>query len=796
MINFIIHSQINSLKMNKLFNFLSILLVVTVIMACSRDTSWGESGETRKITSFNSAWQFNSENSASDQWIDVDIPHLPRIEPLVVNDQWQGTMWYKKEFWLKNEGKKYFISFEGVMHEAEVWINDRLIDRHVGGYLPLTLDITDYVKYNEINEIKLQVNNEDNPTIPPGKPLKTLDFNFYGGIYRDVNLTATNPVYITDPMLEDKVASGGVLVHFHDVTHDNASGTIQVHIRNEMQRNTSLFCEAILSGQSGHKHNFKSDVLALDQGKDTELKLNISIDEPDLWSTSQPNLYNLEINLYEEDELVDKYHEKVGIRKIQLRKDGFYLNGEKLFIRGTNRHQEYPYVGYAISKNANYRDAVKIKQAGFDFVRLSHYPQDESFLEACDELGILVMNAIPGWQFFGDQTFIQNSYRDIRDMVRRDRNHPCVVFWEVSLNESGMTDEYMIQANQILKAELPFDDTYSAGWIDHDAYDLFIPARQHAKPPKYWNDYKVNDRPVFISEYGDWEYYAQNAGFNQTAFKHLKEEERTSRQLREYGEKRLLQQALNFQEAANSNRSGPNTIGHANWVMFDYNRGYTNDIEASGISDIFRIPKFAYYFYQSQRPPHDTLAIDEGTGPMVKIASYWTSTSDTRIRVFSNCEEVALYLNDSLISRSISENDSYTENLQYPPFYFDLLEFVPGALKAIGFINEKQAATDLVITPGEPSNIIIEIDESGKAIAENETDIVFVYAIITDRNGTIIPDSKAEVNFSTTTGELVGQNPVKAEAGIASILLKTKNNDRNITIKASANTWEASKKLR
>jgi beta-galactosidase len=176
-----------------------------------------------------------------------------------------------------------------------------------------------------------------------------------------------------------------------------------------------------------------------------------------------------------DDQIIQTEVEKIGIRSIELTQNEFLLNGEKKYFRGTNRHQEYPYVGYAISKNANRRDAIKIKQAGFDFVRLSHYPQDISFLEACDELGLLVMNAIPGWQYYSDDPeFLKNSYQDIRDMVRRDRNHPSVVFWEVSLNESPMTDTYMVEANKILKEELPFEDTYSAGWIDHEAFDLYF----------------------------------------------------------------------------------------------------------------------------------------------------------------------------------------------------------------------------------------------------------------------------------------------------------------------------------
>ncbi|MFN3756217.1 MAG: glycoside hydrolase family 2 TIM barrel-domain containing protein [Flavobacterium sp.] len=733
----------------------------------------------------NENWEF-TKDSTSPTWEKATLPHTPHIEPLIVNNQWQGDAWYRKNIEL-NEVKKRQTSiyFEGVMHECWIWLNGKMIKHHQGGYTPFYISLNEYGKKG-MNELIVKINNEDNPQIPPGKPLKELDFNYYGGIYRNVWSIETSPIHFTPAISEKEKYSGGISIHFNDITTELAKGQALFSLRNHSNKKEKV--QVILTFEHRNQsYHFESTTFEILPQQELTRNLPISIPHPQFWDIETPHLYQINAKIVSGKKEWDIEKFTSGIRTFELKPDGFYLNKKKRFLNGTNRHQEYPYLGYAISDASNYRDAIKIKNAGFDFVRLSHYPQSESFMQACDELGLITMNCISGWQFVGDDSFIKNALQEIRTLARRDRNRASVAFWEVSLNESNMSEDFMKMANETLRNELPFANIYTAGWMDHSSYDLFIPARQHGKAPQYWNNYDKGNRKIIIAEYGDWEYYAQNAGFNQTSFTDLQEEERTSRQLRGFGEKRLLQQAFNYQEAFNSNLKGVNTIGHANWLMFDYNRGYADDLESSGISDIFRIEKPAFYFYKSQRPP--TMKVPDGISgePMVHIASFWNEKSSTDLRVFSNCEEVALYLNGTLIDKKRPQRDAFSDTLPFPPFHFEIKSFQEGTLKAVGYINNEAVTEHLVTTPRKAHEIKLSFDESTTPLLNNQQDEVFVYASITDVNGTLLSDAAHEILFTVEgkNARIVGQNPIIAEAGIATILLQTQKREGSIKIMAT-----------
>ncbi|MDR7090079.1 glycoside hydrolase family 2 protein [Cellvibrio fibrivorans] len=738
-------------------------------------------------TLYDKDWQFFRSNNALDlataqqqkEWEPVQIPHTPKIEPLVVNEQFQGDAWYKKtiateESW---KGKQISLKFEAAMNVAEVWLNGEKLITHVGGYLPFTVNLTEKLKWDTPNELMVRLDNRDNPITGP-KPLKDLDFNTYGGIYRHVYLQVNNDLHITDAVAAGKTASGGIFVSYPQVTAEQATIRIKTHLANaHIDPKKFRVVQKLLAG----------DKVVVDQtgelqtvnGKtDAENTIDLVLANPQLWSPKTPNLYHLVTRVYEGDSLVDEQTTRIGIREFKWVKNHLLINGEATFLRGVNRHQEYPYVGYATSDAADYRDAVKIKSAGFDYVRLSHYPHSPAFMAAADELGLVLLDSILGWQYFSeDPAFQAQIQQTCRDLIRRDRNHPSVMAWECSLNESWMTEPFIDSLTKIIDEEYP--GAMSAGWQEY-GYDIYLQARQHRL-----EHYKEPSKPYIVSEYGDWEYYAMNAGLNQTEWANLLQADRSSRQLLSDGETRLLQQASNIQEAHNDNFNTP-AFADGYWVMFDYNRGYAPDLESSGIMSIDRLPKYSYYFYQSQRDASEVS--DKFTsGPMVFIASEWNEKSDANVRVFSNADEVELLLNGKIIAKQTPDKNDNSKNLKNPPFNFALEKYEAGELKAIGYINGKAVAEHKVVTAGTATNIRLTVDTSGKAPQAGVKDIVFVYAQLVDSKGNLVRTNNIPVTFGISgNAKLISPVEVSTSSGIASALVELGDSLDNINISATS----------
>lgn len=715
---------------------------------------------------FDTHWRFHRDGAAFDasRAETVTLPHTARLEPRLVNDQWQGDAWYAKSFEAPEDwrGDTVLLRFEAAMNVADVWVNGTHVERHLGGYLPFTIDLTPHLRLGADNEIRVRLDNRDNTVTGP-KPLEQLDFNMYGGLYRGARLFVKPPVHLTDEMLADRVAGGGLFVTYPEVGTREATvavaadvvnagpGAVRATVRHQLYDGDRLVAE----GEAA---------TPLASGETARNAQRLRVADPRLWSPRSPHLYRLVTTVEDGADRADRTETRIGIRTLSIGSEGFAINGETMFLRGVNRHQEYPYVGYALSPEADYRDAKLIKEAGFDYVRLSHYPHSPAFMAAADELGLVLIDAIPGWQFVNpDPAFRNQVLRTCHDMIRRDRNHPSVIAWECSLNESDMPEDMIEAFDRIVHQEYPGGQAWSAGW-QNEGYDIFLQARQHRL-----QHYEEPDVPYVVSEYGDWEYYAQNAGFAQDAWGDLKEEARTSRQPLGAGEARLLQQATNVQEAHDDNLSTP-AFADGYWAMFDYNRGYADDLEHSGLASLERLPKFAYQFFRSQRPANE-ISPEYTSGPMVEIASYWTAESNPTVRVFSNAEEVELLLDGRSFGRRGPTRDRIGRRHAHPPFHFDVGGFAPGALEAVAYIDGHEVARDRVETPGPATGFCLALDDAG--VPAGPRDLLFLRAHLRDAAGRPTPTTAATIRFSgTESWKIVGPADAASEGGVATVLVR------------------------
>lgn len=713
------------------------------------------------------AWSWRKCEPGAD-WQPAILPHHPETADLNGQQNWFGICEYQRELTLPccSNRESFAIHVGGAMQHTTVYLDDQCIGRHAGGFLPFEIAIPDVFCDGKSHTLRMVLDNRHNPEIPPGKAHDQLDFCWYGGLYRSVCLKHYPGIHITDPLSIPNEAGGGVLLQTLELEGDCAQLGVRVHIQNRHAQPHVLglrirVCDASGKCITEHVHPFSVEGEA-----DCVISCSLSVSGIQPWSTEHPTLYAIETSIVDSDGLaLDRRTTRFGFRTVCFsRSRGLVINGTRIRPRGTNRHQDHPWVGYALPNAAQYRDALRIKNAGFDYVRLSHYPQAPAFLDACDELGILVMNCIPGWQFIGNHTFREACFQNARDLIRRDRNHACVVLWELSLNETEMDTDFISTMQHIARTEFPGGSITTCGWMK--GYDVYIHARQHGR----MHTWKNGDQALVISEYGDWEYYAENDGFDQRTGAQLKPSALNSRAFRSDGEAKLRQQLFNHIEALNDTLSSPAALD-GQWSMFDYARGYHPVRAACGIADVFRLPKWSYFFYRSQR------SLDSVWGePVLWLATHGTPHSTQPLIALSNLDTVELYLNGALVARSEHGERERWPHLPHPPHLFDLDHLPENAvLEARGYHRSKLFATHQIRPPGAPAQLHIQLDNSPVAdpLIEDAYDLIFAHISILDSVGTLCVTCNDTVELHLQgEAQLMSPNPITAEAGIASTLIR------------------------
>ncbi|WP_293717193.1 glycoside hydrolase family 2 TIM barrel-domain containing protein, partial [uncultured Parabacteroides sp.] len=796
------------MKYYKTFRFILFIICLLSGYGCCSSSSG------RQVLDMNTGWAFyrgdveeGHKTDLNDSgWIPAVIPHIMQLETKHCggNSIYDGIGWYRRYFKLpaKYKDKRVVVSFEGVMTNCDVYLNEEKITTHHGGYMGFVADLTDRVDWDGNNVLAVRVSAGYDPLTPPGKPQDRMDFYYYSGIYRDVKMVITDKIYITDPLQEDKVAGGGQFVTFPEVTGEQAKTHLSTHIRNLTDKDRELTLLSLLKDTTGRVVARAETPVHVQKQSDDTVEQDLVVDRPNLWYPYTPYLYTLQTQLLSGGRVLDETNEKIGIRTIRYTaEEGFFINGERLYMRGANRHQAFANVGDAASNSMQVRDVIDLKRGGYNAVRAAHYPADPAFLDACDKYGLLVVECIPGWQFYNpDSTFIERLYDIGRQMIRRDRNHPSVVLWETALNESRYPVSLAKEIQELSHAEYHGDQMYTAGdYFGHadmePYYDVFY--KQVSRFPKdgdvmsnYPEDF-ISVKPLFTREWGD------GAG----------EKPRVS--LKENEEEQMRQCRSRF-EQLNGNGyfdwcmldANPHMGGHFVWSYNDYARGSQDETMYSGVVDINRYPKFSYFMLQSMR---DKSVSQPGLydGPMVFIASYnaseYFSSSTTDITVFSNCDEVRLYRNDKPVGKQTREErtPSYrpiVEKGGSPVFIFNAGTYESGTLRAEALIDGKVVAVHSVTTPEEADHLVVDIKTDDIIPVADGSDMIPVYIKVCDKNGSLVYNSQQEIRITVSgEGTLIGDtisrigiDPQKVEGGIGFAFIRTTKNAGNVTVEATA----------
>ena len=604
----------------------------------------------KERTAFNDNWLYKPSFDAADPfgaaetegYVQVELPHTNKILPYNCFDEaeCQFISCYKKIFRVKREweDKTLLLEFEGVMLACEVWCNGIPVGGHEGGFTPFQVDLTKAVKPGEENILIVKVDSTERKDIPPFG--NVVDYLTYGGIYRKAWLTAADPVHLSrlfldcpEPLEEEK--------------------TLRCSCEIIARQACKAMVKVTLYSPQGDRVGEKTEEVALQQGEGKYLVTLSDLKGIELWEPDTPALYTAEAEVTVSKER-DICRERFGFRLARFTPEGFFLNGRKMKLIGLNRHQSWPYAGYAMPRRIQRKDAQILKEElGCNMVRTSHYPQSRHFLDTCDELGLLVMEEIPGWQHIGDEAWKERSLKELEDMIIRDYNRPSIVLWGVRINESQDDHSFYERTNAlahsmdsgrqtggtryIQRSEL-LEDVYTYNDFTHDGGKaVFRP-----QPDTTGLEYPV---PLLVTESNGHMYPTKR--FDQ--------------------EQRLTEHTLRHLRVINESLGREDLAGGISWCAFDYHThgcfGSGDKICYHGVMDMFRNPKYAAYAYSSQKDPKRQIVMEP-----VTAASRGEKDGGGMVPfyVMTNCDFVRVYKNGKQVADFYPQKEEFP-HLAHPP---------------------------------------------------------------------------------------------------------------------------------
>ncbi len=759
---------------------------------------------------FNSDWyfaksmaewavDFNMEPKAMDA---VILPHTWNADDMGPGliDPYIGSAWYKKQFSAPklNEGQRLLIEFEGVNNCHKVWINGGYAGGRDGGFLANMIDVTDFLDEGE-NTILVRVDNSYN--IKAGMP-QWIGWNRYGGITQAVWMYIREHAFI---------ACAGVEIRTPEVSEESAATVVKTHIEETKVAGANLEVRHTLFSPEGELISTTTQSVKTDFITNTvEIKLPTVIN-PKLWSDISPVLYTLKTEILEDGKLIDLQENRIGYRFFNFDPDqGFTLNGKSTKLKGANIHMFFPGLGNALPERFYRNDMKLMKQMGCNYMRTSHYPRTKEVLDACDELGIMVMEEQPYWhgsvRATGGEEAINNSVRLIKDMVRQHGSHPSIIAWN-TVNEIMIAPPYK-----------PGYGYFSKDNPERDIWKLtpkeYPYLRRHLQ--KMVETFKEldPDRPVSMVVGGQW---AKNdlAGLTSVADivayngggMYLEEEfEFKPDYYREIFPERIhimSEGILNHYTYARGDwdkekegwrwnakywniiNQRPWFCGGSMWCFTDYsylspmvvdrftdNSGL-NHHDLHGAVDRYRLPKEIFYFYEAMWSNHPTL----------HILGHWShkAGSSQDVVVFTNCRDVELTLNGKSLGKGIPFTDEFPA-IENPPLVWKAIPYKGGILEVKGKYGNQQLV-DTRITAGNPAQIVLS---ALNQLIANGRDISFIDIMLCDKKGNRCYTSGNELSLAISgPAHLAGTNRITVAAGLARVAVRSNGESGEISISVS-----------
>jgi beta-galactosidase len=625
--------------------------------------------------------------------------------------------WYRKKINIPetDNGKIISLKFDGVFRNSKVFFNGYYLGTEESGYNGFEYDISAYVNYGGENTIVVRAD----------ASMEEGWFYEGAGIYRHVYLQKTNPIH---------VAANGTYVTA-EIKNKKAEVRAEITIENKGNYKGSIeVIQTIFDGSDKQITSVSENIDAPKFYKTAHYTSVLEVDKPLLWDIDSPNLYRLVTQLKQGGKIIDHYETPFGIRTIKFDpENGFFLNGKSLKLKGTNNHQDHAGIGTALPDEMQYYRIKKLKEMGSNAYRCSHHPPTPELLKACDELGMLVI----------DETRLMgiNDYHlnDLKRMMERDRNHPSIICWSVGNEEWNI--EGNIVGERVTNVMQDFakstDSTRAVTVGISSGFKSGISSVVEIMGYNYLGNGDIDahrnqfkNQPGMGTEEGSTFatrgiYFTDDVKHYQSAY-----------------DRKPRPSFYSIEEGWKFYAERPYLAGMFIWTGFDYRGeptpyGWPSVTSYFGMMDVCGFPKDNVFYLKSWW----------GTQPVLHIMPHWNWSGmegrEIDVWVYSNCDEVELFLNKKSLGKKKMELNSHLEWK---------VNYTPGTLEAIGYQNGKKVLIETQKTTGKPENIKLSLDKENPS----KGNVSVITVEVTDKNGLHVPTADDEITFSIKGGKILG----------------------------------------